>query len=40
MMSDQDLPGLAQVMGRDELPIPIKAEYDGKYAGILHFGAI
>ena len=26
------LTGLAQVMGRDELPIPIKAEYDGKYA--------
>ncbi len=25
------LTGLAQVMGRDELPIPVKAEYDGEY---------
>ncbi len=25
------LTGLAQVMGRDELPIPIKAKYDGDY---------
>jgi O-antigen biosynthesis protein WbqP len=25
------LTGLAQVSGRDELPIPIKARYDGKY---------
>ena len=26
------LTGLAQVMGRDELPIPVKAKYDGEYA--------
>ena len=26
------LTGLAQVMGRDELPIEIKAKYDGEYA--------
>jgi len=26
------LTGLAQVMGRDELPIDIKAKYDGEYA--------
>lgn len=25
------LTGLAQISGRDELPIPIKAKYDGKY---------
>ena len=25
------LTGLAQVMGRDELPIPVKARYDGEY---------
>ena len=31
------LTGLAQVMGRDELPIPIKAEYDGKYARHITF---
>lgn len=26
------LTGLAQISGRDELPIPIKAKYDGQYA--------
>lgn len=31
------LTGLAQVMGRDELLIPIKAEYDGKYARHITF---
>ncbi len=31
------LTGLAQVMGRDELPILIKAEYDGKYARHITF---
>ena len=31
------LTGLAQVMGRDELPITIKAEYDGKYARHITF---
>ena len=31
------LTGLAQVMGRDELPIPIKAEYDGKYSRHITF---
>ncbi len=25
------LTGLAQIMGRDELPIPVKAKYDGDY---------
>jgi O-antigen biosynthesis protein WbqP len=32
------LTGLAQVNGRDELPIPVKAKYDGEYAAHLTFG--
>lgn len=35
------LPGLtgwAQVNGRDELPIPVKARYDGEYAQRISFG--
>ena len=32
------LTGLAQVEGRDELPIPKKAELDGYYAGHISFG--
>ena len=31
------LTGLAQVMGRDELPIEIKAKYDGEYAQNITF---
>lgn len=31
------LTGLAQVMGRDELPIDIKARYDGEYAADVTF---
>ncbi|MCL2083755.1 MAG: sugar transferase [Oscillospiraceae bacterium] len=31
------LTGLAQVMGRDELPIPQKAAYDGQYVAELGF---
>jgi len=31
------LTGWAQVNGRDELPIPIKAEYDGYYAAHVNF---
>ncbi len=31
------LTGLAQVMGRDELPIDIKARYDGEYAADITF---
>ena len=31
------LTGLAQVMGRDELPIPVKAGYDGQYVKTLGF---
>lgn len=31
------LTGLAQVMGRDELPIEIKAKYDGEYASKITF---
>lgn len=31
------LTGWAQVNGRDELPIPIKAKYDGEYAANLSF---
>lgn len=29
--------GLAQIRGRDELPIPVKAEYDGQYAKNISF---
>ena len=32
------LTGLAQVEGRDELPIPAKAKYDGWYASHISFG--
>lgn len=32
------LTGLAQVNGRDELPIDVKARYDGEYAAHLTFG--
>lgn len=32
------LTGLAQVNGRDELPIEIKAKYDGEYAAHVTFG--
>ena len=32
------LTGYAQVNGRDELPIPVKAELDGHYAAHLSFG--
>lgn len=32
------LTGWAQINGRDELEIPIKAEYDGKYTAILNAG--
>ena len=31
------LTGLAQVSGRDELPIPIKAAYDGEYVARMNF---
>ncbi|MEG0020345.1 MAG: sugar transferase [Oscillospiraceae bacterium] len=31
------LTGLAQVMGRDELPIPVKAKYDGEYVENITF---
>jgi len=31
------LTGLAQISGRDELPIPIKAKYDGEYVKKLSF---
>lgn len=31
------LTGLAQVSGRDELPIPIKAKYDGEYVDNISF---
>ena len=31
-------PGLAQINGRDELPIDVKAKYDGEYAAHLTFG--
>lgn len=31
------LTGLAQVMGRDELPIEVKAKYDGEYAQNITF---
>lgn len=31
------LTGLAQISGRDELPIPIKAEFDGKYVEKMSF---
>jgi O-antigen biosynthesis protein WbqP len=31
------LTGLAQVMGRDELPIDVKARYDGEYAAKMSF---
>ena len=31
------LTGLAQVMGRDELPIPVKAKYDGDYCANINF---
>ena len=33
------LTGLAQVNGRDELPIDVKARYDGEYAADITFGA-
>lgn len=29
--------GLAQISGRDELPIPVKADYDGQYAKNISF---
>ena len=32
------LTGLAQINGRDELPIDVKAKYDGEYATHLTFG--
>lgn len=32
------LTGLAQINGRDELPIDVKARYDGEYAANLTFG--
>ncbi len=32
------LTGWAQVNGRDELPIPVKAELDGYYAAHISFG--
>lgn len=31
------LTGLAQISGRDELPIPVKADYDGQYARNITF---
>ena len=31
------LTGLAQVKGRDELPIPVKAKYDGEYRANMSF---
>ena len=31
------LSGLAQIRGRDELPISIKAAYDGEYVGKMSF---
>ena len=31
------LTGLAQVSGRDELPIPVKARYDGEYVDNISF---
>jgi len=31
------LTGLAQIRGRDELPIPVKAEYDGEYCANMSF---
>ena len=31
------LTGLAQIMGRDELPIDVKARYDGEYARDITF---
>ena len=31
------LPGWAQVNGRDELPIPVKAKFDGEYVGKIGF---
>ncbi len=31
------LTGLAQIMGRDELPIPVKAKYDGDYVKKITF---
>jgi O-antigen biosynthesis protein WbqP len=31
------LTGWAQITGRDELPIPVKAEKDGWYAGHVSF---
>ena len=31
------LTGLAQVNGRDELPIAVKAKYDGEYAADITF---
>ena len=34
------LTGLAQISGRDELEIAVKAEYDGKYTSVLHAGGI
>jgi len=34
------LTGLAQISGRDELEIPVKAEIDGKYVKILNGGGI
>ena len=33
------LTGLAQVMGRDELPIPVKVKYDIEYANNLSFSS-
>ena len=32
------LTGLAQIKGRDELPIPVKAAYDGEYRANMGFG--
>ncbi|GEL15473.1 sugar transferase [Pediococcus cellicola] len=32
------LTGLAQISGRDELPIPVKAKYDGEYCRNISFG--
>ena len=32
------LTGWAQINGRDELPIPVKARYDGEYAARMSFG--
>lgn len=36
--SVRGLTGLAQVNGRDELPIDVKAKYDGEYAAHVTFG--